>query len=154
MKKLLVSLAFLGAASLSHAQQSPAFTDKHDWSRVQSLRLGTTVLLNSTSRHGSCKLKSVESDSLTCTSGPAVRRAEIKSVKLARRGTSALAGFGIGAATGVIAGYVGTKSDGGNGSFDIVSRGDVAAGAGIGLGVIGAIVGFFTHFASSTVYHV
>ena len=154
MKKLLSSALILCCVTSATAQQAPAPHDKHDWSHVQSLPIGTTVLLNSSARHGSCTLKSVDADSLTCTSGknPTISRADIKSIKLPHRLASTVLGLTIGAAAGAIGGFVAAGPDA-PGSFNIITRGDVAGIFAIGAGFLGAIIGFFTHFASVTVYH-
>jgi len=152
MKKLLSSALILCCVTVAAAQQTPVPHDKHDWSRVQALPIGATVLLNSSTRHGSCKLKSVDADSLTCTSGPTVTRAGITSVKLPRRLASAGAGLAIGATAGFIGGYVAAGPDS-PGGINILSRGDVGGIFAVGGGFLGALVGFFTHFASVTIYH-
>jgi hypothetical protein len=156
MKRILASALILCSSLTATAQQAPASAGKHDWSRVQSLPIGTTVLLNSSTRHGSCKLKSVDADSLTCTSGgnTVIARADIKSVKLARRLLSAAAGVAIGATAGFIAGFVAAGPNGGPNSFlPSITRADVGGIFAVGAGFLGGLIGFFTHFASVTVYH-
>ena len=152
MKKLMASILILCCVTSATAQQAPAPHDKHDWSHVQSLPIGTTVLLNSSARHASCTLKSVDADSLTCTSGPTLSRADIKSVKLPRRLASAGAGLAIGATAGFIGGYVAAGPDS-PGGINILSRGDVGGIFAVGGGFLGALIGALTHFASVTVYH-
>jgi hypothetical protein len=154
MKKLLSSIFILCCVASATAQQTPAPHDKSDWSRVQSLPVGVTVLLNSSTRHGSCTLKSVDAGALTCTSGknPTIARTDIKSIKLPHRLASAALGVAIGATAGFIAGYVAAGPDN-PGGIDILTRRDIGGIFAVGAGVLGGIIGFFSHFASVTVYH-
>jgi hypothetical protein len=153
MKHLVTARLILSLTATATAQPAPLSPSIHDWSRAQFLLIGTTVLLHSRTRSGSCTLKAIDTDSLTCTNGAPIPRADIQSIKLARRGLSTAAGLAIGASAGAIAGYVAAGPDTSGGGFNILSRGDVAGIFAIGAGVLGALIGFFTHFASITIYH-
>jgi hypothetical protein len=158
MRRLLVVLLcfVVAPASLVNAQQSaPVTAAGNNWARVQVLPAGTTVNVKGKDRHLVCKLVSVDGDALRCRDrAKAVdfQRAEIRSVKIPRRGRSTLIGLGIGAGTGAVIGFaVGSKS--GNGFFGPnFLRGAVTAVFGVVGGVIGAPVGYVTDFTRSTVY--
>jgi hypothetical protein len=147
-------LFILSLTVCAAAQQAPT-SRLSDWSRVQALRPGTAVLLNATTRHGGCTIKSVDAASLTCTSGshPVIAVSEITSIKIPHRGRSALIGATIGGGIGAIGGYAAAGPDS-PGSFNIVTRGDVAVIFAVPLAIIGGLIGVFTHFASTTLYHV
>jgi uncharacterized protein YcfJ len=148
MRIVLIAL-ILGAAScvappIAGAQNGPS------WERLAGLPAGVSIHVNTKSRHVACKFKSAEADAVTCVSGGAKTevfpRAEIRTVKLARRGRSILAGMGIGAAGGAIIG----AASGRNGSF--IGRGAGAAILAVPGALIGAIVGAFVDFTDTTVY--
>lgn len=108
--KVIVILCCLGA-SVAAAQQTGA-----NWKRVEALPSGTTIRLSTEGRRSdTCSLVSVTEDSLTCVSTRMIFffpvhkqmdfvRAEIRSVKLSRRGLSMLTGAAIGMGAGIGAG--------------------------------------------------
>jgi hypothetical protein len=153
MHKYLLLLTLLPAVGF--AQQPAVSPEGSDWHRVEALPLGVSIYVNARTRHQTCKLKTVDADTLTCSNGnnPMYQRAEITSIKITRRGRSALLGLGIGAGAGAITGFaVGTKPGGffGPNAF----RGAIAAVfAGIG-GLAGAGVGAATDMMRSTIYKV
>jgi hypothetical protein len=150
MHKLIVVLAFL-AASSAPAQQPAAPAPPpagSNWQRVQALPVGQSIDVTAKASHANCKLKSVDADTLTCTQRKDIvfQRADILSVKVPRRGRSALIGTAIGAGAGAVFGF----ASGRNGSF--VPRGLGAAIFGVVGAPIGAAIGALTDFNHSTVY--
>lgn len=149
MRNILLSLILapvLGATAQQPAQHLPAAGS--NWQHVQALAVGTTISVGARSRHANCTLKSVDTETLTCTHKKDIvfQRADILSVKIPRRGRSALIGLGIGAGAG---GIVGAAS-GRNGS--LVPRGLGAIIFAVAGAPIGAAIGVATDFAKSTVY--
>jgi hypothetical protein len=71
------------------------------WHKVEALKPGKNIRLTTTAgTHLSCAFKSASDDSITCGS-VTFPRAEIKSVKLPRRGLSGGLGFAIGFVGGI-----------------------------------------------------
>jgi hypothetical protein len=122
-----------------------------NWQNVQALPAGTSIPVNTKSRSLVCDLEHVDADTLTCTQRKDVvfQRAEIKTIKLARRSRSTGVGVAIGAATGIVIAEAAYNK---NWTFSIISRGSIAAIVGVPLAAIGGIVGHQTDFTSSTVY--
>jgi hypothetical protein len=152
MRPLLLALALMPA--LAVAAQQPAATPPpagSNWQHVQALPVGQSINVSARSSHPSCKLKTVDADSLTCTHGKDLvfQRADIVEIKVPHRGRSTLAGLAIGAGTGAIVGAATTSSCSG---ICILGRGSVATLGAIALGAIGTIVGVTTDFTRSTVY--
>ena len=155
MRLFALTLVLAFAASTQAQTQIPpaAASSTHaDWSRVQALKPGTKVLLDASTRHGSCTILVVTADDLTCSSGiqPHVLRANIRAIKLPHRGRSVLIGAAAGGAAGAIAGYAAAGPNSSN--FNIVSRSDAAVIFAVPLAIIGALIGFFTDFARTTFY--
>jgi hypothetical protein len=151
MRKYILLLAL--SPITAYAQQPAVSSEGSDWHRVEALPLGVSIYVNARTRHQTCKLKSVDADSLTCSNGknPEYQRTEITSIKVTRRGRSAIIGMGIGGGAGAITGFaIGTSPGGffGPNAF----RGAVAGiCAGIGA-VAGAGVGAATDLMRSTIY--
>ena len=156
MRKLF-ALAVFAASSVLAAQQSalPNAPQPRDWQSVQALRPGSSIHVKAQQNSATCRLKSADAESLTCTGAKDLifQRAEIRSVAVPHRGRSALIGLAIGGGVGAITGFaIGTG--GNNNSFfgKNAFRGDISAFfAAIG-GVAGTGVGALTDFAHSTVY--
>jgi len=137
--------------------QQPAGSD---WQHVMALPAGTRIVVKAKTRHLTCNLKAVDVATLTC--GPSgvlgdpkdvvLPQAEIRLIKIKRRGRSALIGAGIGAGTGAIIGFAATTNSGNWLFGPNFLRGPATAGMAIGVGGIGAIIGAATDFASSTIY--
>ena len=142
-----VVLAFTFMAAMLHAQTAPVSS----WARVQALKPGTKILLKATSRHGSCVVKRIDADSITCASGDhaVVARTEVTEIKMPHRGRSALIGLGAGAGIGAIVGAATTND---SGQLVIVSKGAAATVFGVLFGVVGALIGALTDFARTTLY--
>ena len=151
----LTSLLISALGSIAYAQGSLSSPSTppvgSNWTRVQALPAGTALHLNG-QPHTSCSFLRADADSVTCGRPSHERtysRVGIRSVKLAHRTRSTLAGLGIGAGTGAIIGFaVGTKKDDffGNNAF----RGGISGVfAAIG-GVAGAPVGYVTDFAAGS----
>lgn len=149
MHNFLLAITF---ASLQAVQLVAPPVPDSGWRHVQALPIGTSISVATKSGHSKCKLKSVDGDILTCSRGKDVvfQRADITTVKVSRRGRSALIGMAIGAGVGAGIGVAGGGCPAGKDC--IVSR---PAGAVIfaipGAG-LGAVIGFFTIPAKSTVY--
>jgi hypothetical protein len=138
------------------AQQAVSPPANSNWQRVQALPIGTSLHLNAGKRHQSCKISTVDADTLTCTSGknPVYSRTEITSIKLTRRGRSTLAGLGIGAGVGFVVGAATAGPRCTQQQFCILDfgRGTVGSIGAIMLGFVGAPIGYFTDFTRSTIY--
>ena len=149
MRKLLVLAAF--AALSTHVfAQPPAQPEGSNWQHVQALPPGTSIHVKAQHGSASCALKSVDADSLSCTSAKdlSFQRTEIKSITIPRRGASAavMAGIGAGVGAGIAkAGASATNAYGGG------KNSVWAAGAGAGAAVFG-LIGYATHPIHSTVY--
>lgn len=142
--------------------QSPGDRASSSWKRVQQLAPSTHLKVSADRHGGDCVLQTVSADSLVCLQGHSMRvlpRAEIKWIKLARRGRSTAAGLGIGAAVGVGAGIISgaaiNSSDQGN--LLHVSAGK-ALGVGAAIGVIlgataGAVIGYTTNLSPGSVIY-
>jgi hypothetical protein len=122
---------------------------------VEALRVGTSLYLNAKGGHKGCTLKSVTSDALICkgTGKDAVYpRADIWSIKVGRRGRSAL----IGAIPGgvmIAAGGIGeaTEKCGNQAILCGIGASALVLGGGA-IAVIGAGIGALTDFSKSTIY--
>ncbi len=142
------------------AQAAPAASAL--WDSVQQLAPQTHLKIAADQHGGACVLQTVSPDGLVCLHGKGTRsvaRAEIRSIKLARKGRSAGLGLAVGAGVGLAVGVgIGEAINGSDkGSFVHVSAGKSAAvGAGIGVIVgagVGTLVGYGTDlFAGPVIY--
>lgn len=157
MRKLLTLGMFI--TTLAGAQQ-PAVSSApagSNWQHVQALPAGANIHVKAQHSSATCKLKSVDADSLTCTKSKDLTftRAEIRSIQIPRRGRSALTGLAIGGGAGAITGYAvggsGCKSSQGF-CLDIVDGKTLAPIGAVVFGAIGAGIGAGTDFAHSTIY--
>jgi hypothetical protein len=152
MRKLLTAL--LALTTISTVAQSPVAPPPASpgWQKIQALHAGSSIKVVARLQSTSCKLKSVDADTLTCTHGKDIvfQRTDISTIKVPRRGRSAtvglLIGAGVGAGVGALSG--GCKA----GSFCIVSRGASTIILAIPGIAIGAAVGALTDFTRSTIY--
>jgi len=151
MRNVLLCLAMMPMLSAAAQQPAPAPRAGSNWQHVQALPEGTSIRVKSRNSSAVCNLKSVDADSLTCVHGIGkdivFQRVEIQSIKIHHRARSAAVGAGIGFVAGVSTGYGLFKAEGG-GSWG----GLISTGAGVGFGVIGAVIGVATDFTHSTVY--
>ena len=157
-RKILFVLWLLPA--LHGMAQQPVPPAGSNWQRVMALPLGTQIVVKAKSRNMTCNLKAVDAGTLTC--GPrgvlgnpkdvVFQQPEIKTIKIKRRGRSALIGAGIGGVAGAITGFAAATNNGGGFFGPNFLRGPATAGFAIGFGGIGAIIGVSTDFASSTIY--
>jgi hypothetical protein len=157
IRKILFALWLFPA--MHGAAQQPAPAAGSNWQRVMALPLGTQVVVKAKAHNMTCNLKAVDAETLTCgprgvlgNSDVVFQQAEIKLIKIKRRGRSTLIGAGIGGVAGAITGFAATTNNGGGWFGPNFLRGPATAGMAIGVGGIGAIVGVTTDFASSTVY--
>ena len=154
---IAVWLVLLAPISAVPQQALPSAPEPSpDWQQVERLPHGARVYLNTTTRHLSCGVQSVEADTLHCGGGAdsVFQRPEIKSIKQAHRGRSLLAGMAVGAGIGAIIGVASGPRSCTPNTFclQVLNRADTAAlGAAFG-GVVGVPVGYFTDFTRSTVY--
>jgi len=154
----LLVLALMLETLPAHA--STSHNSHSDWHNVQILPAGTSIHVNAGKRHQSCRLKSVDADTLTCADGrnPVYSRTEITSIKLTHRGRStlvaALAGGGIGAAVAAgISAHDPHCQPFQFGCLDGLSSTGAVVGAFSAVGAaVGAPIGYLTDFTSSTVY--
>jgi len=128
-----------------------------NWQRVMALPASTKVDIRLTSnghvKHVHCRVGSVTADSLACSGASiTVPRTDILSIKIPRRGRSALIAGGVGALGLGIAGFVSTTNS--NDSFfgPNFLRGPATAVGAIGGGLIGGGIGALTDFSKSTIY--
>jgi hypothetical protein len=155
MRTFLLALTLVPAlsapAQLPAQQPAPSPTPS-GWQRVQALPAGASINIKAKTSHASCKLKSVDADSLTCTHGKDLvfQRADIVNIKVPHRGRSTLVGLAVGAGVGAIAGKA--SAGGPCNNFCIISPGTVVAAGAVGFGAVGTIVGVLTDFTRSTVY--
>src|ERR1035437_7165247 len=163
MRKILATLlAFttLSATAQQPAQQPvPPPPAGSNWQHVQALPIGASINVKARASHLTCKLKSVDADSLTCTHGKDLvfQRADILSIKIPHRGRSTLVGLGVGAGVGAIVGAAtsGCSTAEKNSWFGCFLTPTRPQGAAIGalvFGLIAAPVGALTDFTRSTVY--
>jgi hypothetical protein len=161
MHRLILAITFL-AALFAPAQQPAAPAQPpagSNWQHVQALPVGQSINVTAKASHASCKLKSVDSDSLTCTHGKDIvfQRADIVSIKVPRRGRSTLIAMGIGAGAGAVVGAAtsgcsATEKNSFLGCFLTPTRPQGAAIGAVLFGAIGAPIGALTDFAKSTIY--
>ena len=148
------------ATTLLAPAQQPAVSSApagSNWQHVQALPAGANIRVKAQHSSATCKLKSVDADSLTCTKSKDLTftRAEIRSITIPRRGRSSLIGLAIGGGAGAVVGYAvggsGCKS-GQNFCLDIVDGRTLAPVGAVIFGAIGAGIGAGTDFSHSTVY--
>jgi hypothetical protein len=153
MRSLLLAL-FLLASAIAAPAQTPMPPAGSNWQHVQALPLGTSIHVDAKKSHALCDLKTIDADTLTCERDTGVgtkeiifQRPEIKNIKLARRGRSAVLGGLIGAGTGgLIGGLAGIHSN-----YFAVHGAWALIGAFAG-GFAGAPTGYLTDFSASTIY--
>lgn len=154
---VLVPLALLPPRSTS-AQTATVLSSAppagSDWQRVQALPIHTYFHVNARTRHSICTLTAVDAESLTCSHDTGIgsklitfQRTEIKDIKLARRGRSAVLGGVLGASTGAIAGGIQ-----GIGSNYFAVKGAFAMIYAFVGAFAGAPLGYVTDFSASTIY--
>lgn len=158
MRSLLLVLALMPTLSTSAQQPAPTSPPAgSNWQHVQVLPVGQSINVSARTSHASCKLKSVDADTLTCTHGKDLvfQRTDIVNIKFPHRGRSTLVGLAIGGGTGAIIGAAAGSpgcSSAQTFCLNIISRGDLAAIGAVGFGAVGALVGVLTDFSRSTVY--
>ncbi|MGH9617791.1 MAG: hypothetical protein ACRD28_13710 [Acidobacteriaceae bacterium] len=146
----LVSFCICGFVQAASQNVQPNSAIHTGWNRVQQLPAHTEIHVKADRKKVICRIDAVTEDKLTCSSTKgnggssfAFSRAEIQSVKLSRKGKSALGGLAIGAGVGAGAGAgIGAGINSGDtGSYAHVSGGK-SAGLGAGVGaVVGALAG-------------
>lgn len=161
----------LGARAAAQTSNLPAgdtgsanrrMGELNPWRRVESLAPNSRLKVSATKNGGECVLQSVSADGIVCLHGRSTRsvqRADIKSIRLVRRGKSAVAGLAIGAGIGAGAGAgIGSAINSSDpGSFLHVSGGKSAAvGAAVGAvigGAAGGLIFYGSDFLSGPVIY-
>jgi hypothetical protein len=148
---ILVAIAPLHANAQAAAALPPAGSN---WQHVQALPVGTSIQVNTSTRHTICTLTAVDADTLSCDRNfrftvqkVLFQRAEIRTVKLTRRGRSAVLGAAIGAGVGALAGSI----QGARSNYFAV-HGAFAAIYAFAGAFAGAPIGYLTDFSASTIY--
>ncbi len=157
IRTILFAILMLPASVLltANAQSATAPTPAgSNWQHVQALPIGTNIQVTASKRPIVCTLTAVAADSLACDHNYrfevhklVFQRAEIRTVKLTRRGRSAVLAAAIGAGAGATAGGIqGIHSNyfAVHGAFAMIYA---FAGA-----FAGAPIGYFTDFSASTIY--
>jgi hypothetical protein len=161
MRKVIFALVFVGVFDpTSFASAQPSTAPATGWAAVEAMNVGTSVHVIGRSHSTICKLAKVDDSSLTCmgigtTQGEVFPKADIKKIKLPRRGTSTLVGtlIGVGVGAGVGAGIGAGQSSGGSiGITKGQATGIFVAIGAVVLGLIGALVGALTDFMGTTIF--
>jgi hypothetical protein len=153
LRTYLLALTLLPALSAPTQQPAPvAAPAGANWQHVQALPVGTNINIKAKTSHASCKLKSADADTLTCSHGKDLvfQRTDIVNIKVQHRGRSTLVGLAVGVGVGAGVGYA--AAGGPCNGICIIGPGTVAAAGAVGFGAIGSVVGYFTDFTKSTVY--
>lgn len=140
---LTSSHAMRGQATISAAPSSAGKA----WQRVEALPARTKIHI--TTDHGgkTCRVFSVTDDALTCAKGSSggqeFSRSEIKHIRLAHYGRSALVGAGVGAGVGALSGAIAgrEKPCPAGQNFCLNGIGIGAGGVAAIFGVAGALLG-------------
>jgi hypothetical protein len=141
----------------AHSQTPP---EGANWKHVQALPPNTRIDIKAQGRHESCSLVGVDDESLQCTRKPGSSsvdtflKGEIKSIKLPKRGRSALIGAAVGGTALGVAGFVSTTSSSDGFFGPNFLRGPTTAVGALGGALIGGSIGALTDFSKSTVYKV
>jgi hypothetical protein len=156
---LTASQAMRGQATDSAAPSGAG----RNWQRVEALPAQTKVHI--TTDHGgkTCRVLSITDDTVVCAKGNSegqkISRSEIKHIKLAHYGRSALVGAGVGAGVGAVSGAIAgrEKPCPGGQNFCLngigIGAGGVAAIFGVAGALLGGAVGAVTDFArGSSIY--
>jgi hypothetical protein len=99
---LLLAVTSAAAAQTATAAPVSAVSTGRSWTKVEALQPGKKLRITTTAMsHVNCIFNSADDASITCGQ-VTIPRAEIKSIKLSRRGLSA----GVGVATGLVAGIL------------------------------------------------
>ena len=155
IRTILFAILTFPAFSTSSAQPAAAAPPAgSNWQHVQALPIGTGIRVTASKHPVVCTLTAVNADTLACdhdyrfeVHNLVFQRAQIRTIKLTRRGRSALFGGAIGAGAGAtIGGIQGINSNyfAVHGAFAMIYA---FAGA-----FAGAPIGYFTDFNASTVY--
>lgn len=156
LPSFILLLSVLASAICATAQQAAttAPPEGSNWQHVQALPAGTSINVEARSSHITCKLKSVDTDTLTCTQKKNLifQRADILTIKIPHRGRSALIGTAIGGGVGAGIGFAaGTNNNGGWFGPNFLRGAVTGIGAVFG-GIVGGGTGAVTDFSRSTVY--
>jgi hypothetical protein len=151
----LVLPALLASSLVASTQQpAPAPPAGSNWAHVQALPPNTYLHVNAKKSHAICYLTAVDAESLSCSKDTGVghaqvsfQRSEITTIKLARRGRSAVLGGTILGGAGAIAGAV----QGSRSNYYAV-KGAWAMIYGFSGMFAGAPLGYLTDFSASTIY--
>jgi hypothetical protein len=158
-RKLLFWIVFANAIGASAQQPATAaLPEGSNWQHVQALPAGASISVKTRAKSANCAVKSVDADTLTCTQKKdfVFQRTDVLTIKIPRRGRSALIGLGIGAGVGGIVGAAtgcsSTQKNSAWGCFLTPTRGEAAGVLAALFGGIGAGIGAATDLSQSTVY--
>ena len=147
----LSPVAALAQSSSSAATAAPAGSD---WQHVKALPIGTYLHVYGQKKKSLCTLTAIDDESLTCSRDTGVgtkpvsfQRAEIRTIKIARRGHSALIGAAALGAAGAAAGSI----QGATSNYFVVHGAWSMIYGFAGL-FAGAPIGYISDFSASTVY--
>jgi hypothetical protein len=154
----ILCLAFIALAATAVAEKPPSQSMGDTWSHIAALPPSTRMHVAADKNGKTCYLVSSDDAKLTCSKGKdssgdsyTFARADVKSVKLTRKGRSTLVGLLIGGGAGWgVGALVGHFKDpnhpGAILDFSGLSR-DVDTGIGIGVGLVGGgVLGVTTDF--------
>lgn len=158
MRSFLPSFALsavLAASMFAPAQQPAAGPPAgSNWDRVEALPPNTYLHVNARKHHSICYLTMVDEASLSCSKDTGVghkplsfQRTDITSIKLARRGRSAVLGAAILGGAGAVAGGI----QGAHSNYFAV-KGAWAMIYGFSGLFAGAPIGYLSDFSASTIY--
>ncbi len=121
---------------------------------MRALPVGTQVHISAATRHALCELTAVDEERIACSQDTGVgtraltfARSEVRLIKLARRGRSAVLGASIGAGAGALAGGI----EGARSNY-FAFKGAYALIYAFAGGFAGAPAGYLTDFSASTIY--
>ncbi len=121
---------------------------------MQALPVGTSVHIQGRAGHALCAVTAVDAETISCSRDTGVghkalsfQRSEVQTIKLGRRGRSALLGGAIAGGAGVLAGGI----QGARSNYFAV-KGAFAMIYGFAGAFVGAPAGYLTDFAGSTIY--
>lgn len=155
---VLLPLGFAGLTAAPAQQATPASTPAapagSEWGHVLALPVGTSVHIQGHTSHALCALTAVDAESISCARDTGVghkaltfQRTDVKTIKLARRGRSAVLGGAALAGAGALAGGIqGARSN------YFAFKGAFALVYGFAGAFAGAPIGYITDFSASTIY--
>lgn len=151
----LVFAAFTAApAQQTTPDPPPTAPAGSEWGHVQALPVGTSIHIQGHTSHALCALTAVDADSISCARDTGVgskaltfQRTDVRTIKLARRGHSAVLGAAMLGGAGALAGGIQATQ-----SNYYAVKGAFAMIYGFAGAFAGAPIGYITDFSASTIY--